>query len=150
MNRYCVEKWFENKTYLKTALLNYPDLDTIDYTELMRLCVKHILNAGSSEGLRYEEDIACIYIGRYQGSILFVIKEDGALGVDDVLLSYVEYGSCTYCDTLQHILCESKDSMELVNDLMYLCKDLVCNIVKPYNDGWRNRPEFDVIQGLAD
>jgi hypothetical protein len=32
---------------------------------------------------------------------------------------------------------------------MSLCKDLVCNTVKPYNSGWRNEEIFDSVEEQA-
>lgn len=31
-------------------------------------------------------------------------------------------------------------------DFMNICKDLICNAIKPYNYGWRHDDRFDVVE----
>lgn len=63
-------------------------------------------------------------------------------------MTYVGYGSCSGCDTLQAIQDYGKDpiSEDQLNDFMALCKDIVTNMIKPYNSGWRNEEEFTEVE----
>ena len=64
-------------------------------------------------------------------------------------MTYVDYGSCSGCDTLQSIQSFSGDKPtdSQLKDYMTLCKDLVCNMVKPFKSGWRNSEgEFDEVE----
>ena len=65
----------------------------------------------------------------------------------EYLLTFVDYGSCSGCDTLQSIQYwkEGKLTDYQVKDFMVLCKDLVCNIIKPYNAGWRRDEKYEAI-----
>ena len=63
-------------------------------------------------------------------------------------MTFVEYGSCSACDTLQEIQCflDTRSRNESIDDLMNLCKDLICNMIKPYNTGWRYDEKFNTIE----
>ena len=68
----------------------------------------------------------------------------------EYLMTYVGYGSCSGCDTLQAIQDWSIDDRllepEQVEDFMKLCKDLVTNMILPYNIGWRASSEFEPVK----
>lgn len=148
MIKYAVKKWDKNSHYLRDVLmgLDKEQREDLFYDELMEMCVKYILNRDSDEFEQYCEKVTRILIGEYSGSILYVIAPKEDIGVSGFLLSYIEYGSCSLCDTLENIFWKSRNMKEQVDGLMALCKDLVCNIVKPYNDGWRYEEEFATIQ----
>ncbi len=146
MNNFCVNKWDANKDYLWDTLMKMDTLDfSLGYGGLMNLVVKCILNRGQNEIERYCEETVEINLGDgYEGDLLFVIlPETDWRGVGDVLVSSIGYGSCALCDTLEGIWDSEGNKEQKVNDLMYLCKDLLCNIVKPYNKGWHNDTRFD-------
>ena len=151
MNRYCVEKWQNHKHLLEQALNEYPDLESLDYESLMNLCVKHILNTGLDkyDDRFYKPNVVVAYGGQYSGEVLFVIVPEN--GFSGFLVSYTEYGSCAFCDTLEHIIWEfiyekKITREEAIKDLMSVCKDMVCNIVKPYNQGFSYDARFDTIE----
>jgi hypothetical protein len=64
------------------------------------------------------------------------------------LLTYVEYGSCSGCDTLQSIQDWSNElpTEQQVKDFMALCRHLVCNMVKPYNKSWSYDEAFEEVE----
>ena len=87
--------------------------------------------------------------GDYQGTLLYLIPEDTYQpDSSEYLMTFVEYGSCSGCDTLQGIQCflgvRSRDKS--IDDLMSLCKDLICNMIKPHNTGWGHDEKFDTIE----
>jgi hypothetical protein len=65
----------------------------------------------------------------------------------EYLMTFVSYGSCSGCDTLLSIQTFDEELTEnMLKDYMSLCKDLVCNIIKPYNCGWRNESVFETVE----
>lgn len=158
MIKYCVEKWDKNKDLLRSALsnnellnhvLNKNDDDPLEYLEykdLVKLTVMFILN---DENEWNANKIKEIDDGDYQGTLLYLIPEDTYQpNSSEYLMTFVEYGSCSGCDTLQCIQCYLgvRSRNKSIDDLMNLCKDLICNMIKPYNTGWRHDERFNTIQ----
>lgn len=158
MIKYCIEKWDKNKDLLRSVLnnnellnhvlnKNYDDpLEYLEYKDLVKLTVMFILN---DENEWDENKIKEIDDGDYQGTLLYLIPEDTYQpNSSEYLMTFVEYGSCSGCDTLQRIQCflDTKSRDKSIDDLMNLCKDLICNMIKPYNTGWRNDEKFDTIE----
>ena len=145
MIKYCLDKWNENKDTLKEVLANDTKLNDCEYIYLVELVVEYIL------GDNWDKDnITVINNGDYQGTLLFLIPKDTYQPAEyEYLMTFVNYGSCSGCDTLQHIQSwnDGKLSEEQLKDFMSLCKDLVCNMIKPFNCGWRNEEEFEVVGG---
>ena len=158
MIKYCIEKWDKNKDLLRSALdnnkllnhvLNKNDDDPLEYLEykdLVKLTVMFILNDENEWNVN---KITEIDDGDYQGTLLYLIPEDTYQpNSSEYLMTFVEYGSCSGCDTLQAIQCflDTKSRDKSIDDLMNLCKDLICNMIKPYNTGWRHDERFNTIQ----
>ena len=158
MIKYCIEKWDKNKDLLRSVLnnnkllnhvLNKNDDDPLEYLEykdLVKLTVMFILN---DENEWNANKIKEIDDGDYQGTLLYLIPEDTYQpNSSEYLMTFVEYGSCSGCDTLQRIQCflDTKSRDKSIDDLMNLCKDLICNMIKPYNTGWRHDEKFDMIE----
>lgn len=148
MNRYAVNKWNNNKGHLRNALmeLSKEQKQELYYDDLMELCVKHILNVNTDKWEQYCENVTRVSTGGYSGSILYVIMPKEDEGIERALISYADYGSCSICDSLERIHLSDEKEEKVTDDLMALCKDLVCNIVKPYNEGWRYDEQFATIQ----
>lgn len=159
MIKYCIEKWDKNKDLLRSALdnnkllnhvLNKNDdddpLEYLEYKDLVKLTVMFILNDENEWNVNRIKEIDD---GDYQGTLLYLIPEDTYQpNSSEYLMTFVEYGSCSGCDTLQGIQCflGTKDRDKSIDDLMNLCKDLICNMIKPYNTGWRHDERFNTIQ----
>ena len=158
MIKYCIEKWDKNKDLLRSALnnnkllnhvLNKNDDDPLEYLEykdLVKLTVMFILN---DENEWDENKIKEIDDGDYQGTLLYLIPEDTYQpNSSEYLMTFVEYGSCSACDTLQTIQCylDIRSRDKSIDDLMNLCKDLICNMIKPYNIGWKYDERFSTIK----
>lgn len=153
MIKYCLDKWNHNKNLLRKALQEDATLNDCDYTYLVKLVVKYILNEGEKIPYCYdywdEENITTIDNGNYQGTLLWLIpKETYQPCESEYLMTYCSYGSCSGCDTLLAIQNwrEGLLTEEQIKDFMTLCKDLVCNMIKPYNCGWRNEDEFKPVE----
>lgn len=155
MTYYCLNKWEQNKKRLEEVLRERTDLNECGYSELVKLVVREVLNGGKTENDDYEEyfwDVEHITVvddGDYQGTLLFLIPDDTYQPSEyEYLLTFVNYGSCSGCDTLLAIqdYGECKLTERQVKDFMVLCKDIVANMVKPYNAGWRNEEQFNTVE----
>lgn len=136
-----LEKWNENKDLLKSELAIRIDLNSCNYKDLVKLTFEIIFNTGCEcyEETLNTERITEIDDGNYQGTLLFLIPFDTYQPSEyEYLMTYVNYGSCSGCDTLQAIRgwSDGKLNATQVNQFMDLCKDIICNTIKPYNSGW--------------
>ena len=153
MIKYCLKKWNKNKDKLYNALKNDTSLNYCEYFYLVQLVVRHILN-GDDDNSEYEQwddtRITIVDNGDYQGTLLFIIPQKTYQPTEyEYLMTFVNYGSCSGCDTLQSIQTFSNElpTNSQLKDYMALCKDLVCNMVKPFKCGWRNNEGvFDEVE----
>lgn len=151
MLKYCLKKWYENKDVLETKLRSDESLNDCQYKYLVKLVVDCILNQGEDDTTGFvwdSERITEIDDGKYQGTLLYLIPvEDYCPAEYDYLMTYVNYGSCSGCDTLLSIqdYGEKRLTDSQVKGFMSLCKDILTNIIKPYNVGWRHNEEFSQV-----
>ena len=150
MLKYCRDKWDKNKDKLEAVIMTDTKINTCRYEYLVKLIVEYILNPSTGEeDWEFDSDaITVIDNGDYQGTMLFVIpRKRYQPNASEHILTFSEYGSCDCCDTLMSIQDYRKDlpTENQVKEYMALCKDLVCNIVKPYNYGWREDERFTEI-----
>ena len=164
MLKYCLDKWNANKDKLEAHLRKDEKIYGCDYKYLVKLVVDIILNEAKSEDeycYDYRWDSAKITEidnGDYQGTLLFLIPADAYQPSEhEYLMTYVGYGSCSGCDTLQHIQSiywyydddDAKGSMKLkekaLKEYLTLCKDILTNMIRPYNNGWRQDDRFEVV-----
>ena len=125
MLKYCVDQWEKNKENLREALEQFDfDKDYMGYKVLMSLIITHILeNKWDSENFTTIDD------SDYQGTLLFVIPERCYQpNAENYLMTYVEYGSCSCCDTMLAIL--GSDTM--VEDLMTLALHMIQHMIRPF------------------
>ena len=146
MIKYCIKKWDKNNQVLLKELINrFKDLDDYEYKDFVKLTVEYILNY-NSEDIEYNtENITEINDGDYQGTLLYMIPEETYQPCEyEYLMTFVNYGSCSGCDTLQSIQYGYyEDTNEKIKAYFQLCKDLIVNMIKPYNTGWRASEEFE-------
>ena len=137
MIKFCKDQWDANRERLEEALRDDMQLNKCDYKQLLSLVVTHILNPGlvNFEQGWSAKNITVIDDGDYQGTLMFLIPQDCYQPEEsEYLLTFVNYGSCSGCDTLMGIQGwdDSKPTTERqLKDYMALCKDLVMNMVKP-------------------
>lgn len=152
MLKILLRKWNENKSLLRQELSTRTNLNGCNYLDLVKLTFETVYNKGK---LDYGEDldlknITQIDNGDYQGTLLFLIPFNTYQPSEyEYLMTYVGYGSCSGCDTLLSIQ-EYNNGQELTEQqvklFMNLCKDIVTNTIKPYNSGWRENDNFDVVE----
>lgn len=155
MIKYCLKKWDENKDYLRQTLSIIRHLHEYEYEDIVRLVVTFVFNTDQNGSTsKWDADrITMIDNGDYQGTLLFLIPQKTYQPSEyEYLMTFVSYGSCSGCDTLQLIQSsiepDQVPSEKTVDELMMLCKDIVCNTIKPYNSGWRGDSMFnEVVKG---
>jgi hypothetical protein len=136
-NQEKLEKVFENKSREELENLRYKDLVTIAFDTIYNdRKESHFTNVDTSKITQIDD-------GEYQGTLLFLLPFDTYQPHEgEYLMTYVGYGSCSYCDTLWGIQA-LEDKEDMIRDYMCLCKDILAHAIKPYNDGWRNATAFD-------
>lgn len=157
MLKYCLEQWDKNKDALEKDisqdknLTGYFGEEDAGYLYLVKKLVKTVLNCDSV--YKWDaESIVEIDNGDYQGTLLFVIPRNTFQPSEyDYLMTYIGYGSCGFCDTLMAIkdLGYSADKYpteDQVKDYMVLMKDILTNMIRPYNSGWREDADFEEVK----
>lgn len=138
MLNYCKVKWAENEGKLKKVIENSTNHHDWSYGDLVKMIVRFILNPVSyDEYYEWSEHIAEIDDGDCQGTLLYLIhRDDYQPDSYEYLITYVDYGSCCGCDTLQSIQYESDNDglpmKEQVKDYMALCRDIVTHMKCPF------------------
>ena len=144
--------WYRNSDKLRSALKEkYGEGNSWDvyccYEDLVKLTFEIIYN--SDEQVLNELDldkITSIDNGDYQGTIVFVIPFDTYQPSNyEYLMTYVGYGSCSYCDALQGAI-DMEDGETRVASLMSICESIVSDTIKPYNHGWMRVKLFDFVE----
>lgn len=151
------ELWNLNEGKLRASLANRTDLDDISYEELIKLTFDKIFDTidySRMFGSLDTEHITVIDNGDYSGTLIILVPFDTYTPDEsDYLMTYVGYGSCSYCDALQHAqdhwrwdYTKDEDGKNArISCFMSICKDIICNTIKPYNYGWRHSELFDTV-----
>lgn len=141
--------WGQNEKKLRDRIIDIVKTDKlrdIEYKDLLVIALETIYNNYDSIDQYLEtidlNSITEIDDGDYQGTLVYLIPFDRYQpSAKDYLMTYVEYGSCSYCDTLEGI---KMDSDTQIDDLMTLCRDMIVRLIRPYNnDGEWATAEFD-------
>lgn len=145
------DKWFEHEGALKERISKIENIHSINYLDLVKFSFTYIFPVVDTDRITEIDD------GEYQGTIIYMLPFDTYQpGAGEYLMTFVEYGSCSGCDTLEYIKSNSytydscQPNVSQVTDLMHLCRDIVCNTIKPYNYGWRHDERFDHVEVVFD
>ena len=159
MIKYALKKWNDNKDALRNAIqqTEKDKRGAWDYNDIVKLVCRYIFNenATNNDPKINIEGITMIDNGGYQGTLLFMIPFDTYQPMEyEYLMTYVGYGSCSGCDTLQRIQLDEmyynvESDDDLIDDYMSLCKDIVSNTIRPYNTGWRNNMIFEPVNSSS-
>ena len=158
MIKYALKKWSENKDALRNAIQQTEKDKRCfwDYNDIVKLVCRYIFNENVSDEdpMINVDGITMIDNGDYQGTLIFMLPFDTDQPAEyEYLMTYVGYGSCSGCDTLQCIQADDEDDDETEKDLVdsyfSICKDIVSNTIRPYNQGWRNNGMFDSVDSLS-
>ena len=145
----CVKQWYENKELLKDALENDRDLEDREYKDLVKLVFKYVINPNlpdaESNGLWDYTRITEIDEGNYQGTLLYLIpRETYQPKFDDYLITCVDYGSCTVCDTLKNIRARAGEvsKEKTIKSYLDLCRNIVQQITTPRGSRLENDENY--------
>lgn len=146
------DRWATNENALKEAIAKIKKINyDLQYKDLVKLTFEEIFNRGD-ETWGYSHTVDTKHIteiddGDYQGTLIYLIPIDCYQPCEnDYLMTYIGYGSCSGCDLLQHILDDFPSREEQNKRLLYLCKDIVANTIKPYQYGWRYDDRYSVVE----
>lgn len=152
MLKIILEKWDKNKDKLREVFETQKGFNVCDYKDIVKIVFDVIYNDGeeySSDKLDIQ-NLTKIDDGDYQGTLLYLIPfETYQPSEYEYLMTFVDYGSCSGCDTLLAIQDYHDDEYldkSQVNDFMQLAKDILQNTIKPYNYGWRNDERFEQVE----
>ena len=159
MIKYALKKWSENEDVLRNAIqrTEKDKRSSWNYNDIVKLVCRYIFNenATDKDPKINIEGITMIDNGNYQGTLLFMMPFDTYQPMEyEYLMTYVGYGSCSGCDTLQRIQLDEmyynvNSTDDLIGDYMTLCKDIVSNTIRPYNMGWRNNMIFEPVNSSS-
>ena len=157
MIKYALKKWDKNKDALRNAIQQTEKYKRCfwDYNDIVKLVCRYIFNENVSDEdpMINVDGITMIDNGDYQGTLIFMLPFDTDQPAEyEYLMTYVGYGSCSGCDTLQCIQSDDEDDeteKEMVDSYLGICKDIVSNTIRPYNQGWRNNGMFDSVDSLS-
>lgn len=157
MLKYCLNQWDKNKDKLREILSRNTELNDCGYMTLVKLTFNTIFNTDNEDGTELEiQNITEINNGDYQGTLLYLIPFSTYQPNEyEYLMTYVNYGSCSGCDTLQGIQSDGDwedygdnkvPTVKQLEDYMTLCRNLISNTIKPYNGGWREDKDFITVE----
>ena len=158
MIKYALKKWDKNKDALRNAIQQTEKYKRCfwDYNDIVKLVCRYIFNENVSDEdpMINVDGITMIDNGDYQGTLIFMLPFDTDQPAEyEYLMTYVGYGSCSGCDTLQRIQADDEDDDEtekdLVDSYLSICKDIVSNTIRPYNQGWRNNRIFEPVNSSS-
>lgn len=146
MIKYCKEKLDKNEYKLRNKIMDCKTKEDWNYEDIVKISIDNILN--DDDDINWDiENITVIDNGDYQGTELYLIPRKTYQPSEyEYIMTYVGYGSCSGCDTLLCIQDYGNSEEEQVNEYMRLCKDIICNIIKPYNHGWRSDDIFNQVE----
>lgn len=146
MIKFALNRWDDNNKKLREVIANTPveERKHWDYENLVYLVATTVYEFELSD----VRDIVYGGEANYQGTLVFLIPmTESPFTEREWLMSYIGYGSCTACDTLQGIQYddESDSDIDAVDEYMNLCRDIVSNTILPYNNGWRHDDLYDTV-----
>lgn len=101
-----VAAWDKNKPYLEKYFREHRQEEYDSYEKLVKVLFEVVINPtlGAEYNTYDTEGIHTIDDGDYQGTQIFLLhKNTYQPSVDEYVYTYVYYGSCSGCDTLQGV-----------------------------------------------
>lgn len=121
-----VNAWNKNSDILREYIKTHKQEEYCKYKKLVKLIINLVINPESwcdFGNIRELDD------GDYQGTLIYVFNRDHYQpGKNDYVTTYVYYGSCSGCDTLQSIHNYCYDELpneQQVSDYMTLCLHII-------------------------
>jgi len=130
-----VPYWDKNKRDLENYFRANPQSEYDSYEKLVKQLFRYVINPNAELGQDFSLVIHAIDDGNYSGTLLFLIHRDSYQPeAQDYVMTYVDYGSCSGCDTLLSIskYGSGLPSEEQVSDYMTLCLHLFQHLIYPF------------------
>lgn len=139
MLTHVIKQWDENKHKLEEYFRTHKQEEYSSYLSIVSKIFEYVIIYSEDKYSKYNhKDIVEIDNGDYQGTLFFIIhnsRYQPSLG--DYLVTCVDYGSCSVCDTLQSIQEGGYDelptdntvsqymtlALHLVQRMKFLCED---------------------------
>ncbi len=150
--------WAENEKNLKARIskLTNDEVHSLTYRDLLAMALDEIYNKHFGELSSYDalnlDKITVIDDGEYQGTFIFMIPFNTYQPcASEYLMTYIWYGSCSGCDTMQGIqsLCGYDNTTNrpdtVDNGLLALCRDMIVRMIRPYNDIFHEDEAFKQV-----
>lgn len=122
-----IEKWNKNKNKLEKYFERTEQNKYSEYADIFKTLFDYVINDEDEYEINGKIDD-----GSYQGTMLFIFHNKSKLYITerDYIVTYVDYGLCSVCDTLQSIQesnYNEKPTKEQVEDYITLCLHLLQN-----------------------
>jgi hypothetical protein len=130
-----VKAWDANKKRLSEHIASSEQSNYSDYVSIVKMLFEQVINPYlvANDMTPYNVDnLHEIDDGDYQGTLLYLIpKKTYQPSYYEYVATYVYYGSCSCCDTLQGIQCyggglpnqdQVKEYVDLCLDILQQCK----------------------------
>jgi hypothetical protein len=140
MNKHFVRCWEENKHKLEDWFANR-NLEYVNYATIVEKLFELVLTPETKYRFNSSFDVAKITTiddGDYQGTMLFLIPEEGYQPNEYAyVITTVDYGSCSGCDTLLRITdySDGTPNETQLKDLMTIALHLVQSAKYVYEKG---------------
>lgn len=148
MIKYCLEKWNKNSERLFEKIRSSGNAyQSWTYTDLVIMISECIFEK------EYFGVTTIAYPDNRRHRLFLIAEHTYQPSETGYLMTYVDYGSCSGCDTFESIKADYINSWDdpisekQANNIFTLCRDIVNHTIKPYNHGWRNDPRFDHVEG---
>lgn len=156
MIKICLEAWDKYNGELEAwyRSLSVEDLNCLSYKNITTTVFSMISRYMHESCHCYAEldldNVVEINNGDYQGTLLYLIPFDTYQPSEgEYLMTYVGYGSCSCCDTLQGLELwgdyTENEYENVIKGHMTLARDILSHIIRPYNVGWRSDEMFDTV-----
>lgn len=127
-----INSWEKHKGELEEYIKTHKQEEYDSYEKLVKLIFELVINPDINEYRFNRFNTECIDVlnhGDYCGTLIFILHmDDYEPDLDGYVYTYVEYGSCSGCDTLLRINRYDTDELpdeNQVEDYMSLCLHLV-------------------------
>lgn len=156
MIKICLEAWDKHNGELEAwyRSLSVEDLNSLSYrditTKVFGMISRYMDESSNWLGKLDLDNIVEINNGGYQGTLLYLIPfYTYQPSESEYLMTYIGYGSCSCCDTLQGLELwgdyTEEEYENVIKGHISLARDILSHVIRPYNTGWRNDERFDTV-----
>ena len=124
-----VKLWEENKDSIRQW---FETVDEITYENIVEHLITDVFIKDNKQV--FSKEFTTINKGYYCGMLVFILSNNSTYAdtINDFYVTYVDYGSCPYCDVLEYAL-GVKDKEERVRQLMLIALHLIQKLKPLYS-----------------